>query len=653
MTLEYDAATGEHTFRPPERPYVGPQDALGRTAQLGALVTRPIGPARYSQPVPVKNTKYMEGYEVVSFQCELYDERGTWQQAGPFSEAHANYSENELVADAPDIMRHPFKVGQEPATNGEWVNPAAVSTAFTRMCSAFFRNKLFVGETTADGIANTNRVYSETSATNPVMTKVTTYAPLAGNAIILCMSVVICGGSTYLFIGYGNGAGAALGCEAFILATLAAPIQVDTSNGHTGAVAGVSGIIQAPNGDILVAGSNGDLKLATNNTAAPGALSFTTMQTQALGFFPVAIGPCSLSNYAPGALWWASIEDGNEAYYAANINANGTDATPKGRLILSSYDCLTLDPIDFPDLPYVSFATIYRGGPVACDRKSHYWYTGAAMKSMDGGSDRPANSHKHRLCCGHMVVGDKFVRIEAESDDRFVAAHPNTSYNTFARVIEYDPYLGRERPISKRIDLGFGGNSLVVGANPSLPFSPLTRNIHWFSIWEGLLAARNQDFGRWWRQYQKKNNGTGFAERSTDLPTAGGDAGFEGYDDGPVYTSPQLRHPALQGFEYSPIRAILPNIESLAAGGSDASLDAAILDSDGATIYSGSASAAEPAERYPTIEFGEWPNRTWATSFQAEITSHLGTGVTHKTTNVLPLTFEVVARRPLPRGVKL
>ena len=293
MTLEYNADTGEHTFRPPERPYIGPQDALGRTAQLGALVTRPIGPAKYSPPVAVKG-HHMEGYEVVSFQCELYDIRGTWQQAGPISEAHANYSENELVGDGPDIGRHPFKVGEEPATNGEWINPAAVSTVFVRECSAFFRNTLFVGTTTADGIANTNRVYKETSATNPVMTKVTTYAPAGGNVVILCMAVVVLGGTTYLLIGYSNGAGAALGCEAFALATLAAPTQVDTSSGHAGTVSGVAGIIQAPNGDVLIASSTGDLRLRLTTLRHPEPLASRRCRLRPLGRcrWRLGLAPC-------------------------------------------------------------------------------------------------------------------------------------------------------------------------------------------------------------------------------------------------------------------------------------------------------------------------------------------------------------------------
>ncbi len=649
MTLEYNAATGEHTFKPPTNPYVNPQDALGRTAQLGSPVTRPIGAAHYSQPVPVKNTKYQEGYEVVSFQVELYDERGTWQQAGPIDEAHANFAFNEMVCDAPNVMRHPFKVSELALPEGNLIDAAATQTLLTRVVSAYFAETLYMspGRDGAGGVSDAGIVYTEASATNPFPVKLATYAPSGTNAQIACMAVVNTAGVTRLWIGYFSG-GAGGGLDAYATAALNAPTAVDASNGHTGAVTFVSGIIQAPNGDILLATNLGDLNLATNNTAALNLISFTTMQAQALGFFPVAVGPCSLSNYAPGALW-LTFPDTSNGWFLANTNQSG-DFTPKGRLLLSSYDALTLDPIDFPDLPFVSIATIYRGGIAACDRRSHFWYTGKDMVSLDGGNDRPVDSHKTRKCCGHAVVGDRFVWLEAEIDDRFSKGTP-TLYQTVGRVLEYDPYRKRSRQVSKDFELDYGGNSLIVGGQPSLPFSPNTNFLHWLSIWDGQKAVptTDADFGHWWRQYQPKTKEQGFASRSTDSDTSGGQA----FDDEPTWRTPHLRHPALQGFEYTPIRAVLPNIESLAAGGADASLDIAILDSDGATIYTGTASADEPTERYPTVEFGEWPNRTWATSFQAEMTSRLGTGVTNKTTNVLPLTFEVVARRPLPRGVKL
>ncbi len=654
MTLNYDPQTGEHTFTPPTNPYIGQQDALGRTAQLGSPVTRPIGPAHFSPPQRVKDTKYQEGYEVVSFQMELYDERGTWQQAGPMDEAHANFAFNEMVCDAPNVMRHPFKLTDLPLAQGSLIEVASTQTGLQRMVQAYFQDVQFmtmgVVATGGTGVAGTPVMYKETSATDPTPVKIATFVFLGLSQEISCMALVTTAGTTRLWIGFALSGAGGLGVDAHAVTALNAPAQVDVSNGHTGAAEAVSGIIQAPNGDILVATTIGDLRLATNNTAALAALSFTTMQAQALGKYPVAVGACSLANYSPGALWLGFGDTPLSAQYLANDNVQG-DVTPKGHLILSSWDCLTLDPIDFPDLPYVSIATIYRGGVVGCARsQAHYWYTGKDMISLDGGNDRPVDSHKTRKCCGHAIVGDRFVWLEAEIDDRFSRTTP-TLYQTVGRVIEYDPYRKRSRQVSKDFELDYGGNSLMVGAQPNLPFSPNTNFLHWFSIWDGqnALPTTDADFGHWWRQFQPHTNEQGFAQRSTDSNTSGGQA----FDDTPVWRTPQLRHPALQGFEYSPIRAILPNIESLSAGGSDAHIDIDILDSDGATIYSGSASAAEPAERYPAIEFGEWPNRTWATSFQAEVTSHLGTGVTNKTTNVLPITFEVVARRPLPRGVKL
>ncbi len=654
MTLNYDPQTGEHTFVPPTNPYIGQQDALGRTAQLGSPVTRPIGPAHYSQPQVVKNTKYQEGYEVVSFQVELYEARGTWQQAGPMDEAHANFAFNEMVCDAPNVMRHPFKLTDLPLAQGSLIEAASTQTGLHRLVQAYFLNVQFmtmgvvaVGGT---GTFGTPVMYQETSATSPVPLKVAGFVASGTNQEVSCMATITTAGATRLWIGFSAG-GAGGGLDAYATVALNAPTAVDASHGHTGAVTPVSGLIQSPNGDVLLATTTGDLRLATNNTAALAAISFITMQAEALGKFPVAVGALSLANYSPGALWLGFNDNApNSAEYLANSNTQD-DVTPKGHLILSSWDCLTLDPIDFPDLPYVSIATIYRGGVVGCARtQAHYWYTGKDMISLDGGNDRPVDSHKTRKCCGHAIVGDRFVWLEAEIDDRFSRSAPD-DYQTVGRVLEYDPYRKRSRQVSKDFELDYGGNSLMVGAQPNLPFSPNTNFLHWFSIWDGQVAvpSTDADFGHWWRQFQPHTNEQGFAQRSTDSDTSGGQA----FDDEPVYRTSQLTHPALRGFEYSPIRAILPAVEMLQQGGSDAHIDIAILDSDGAEIYSGSASAAEPAERYPAIEFGEWPNRTWATSFQVEVTSHLGTGVTNKTTNVLPLTFEVVARRPLPRAVKL
>ncbi len=650
MTLERDPVTGTHRWIPPHRPYVGSQDALGRTSAPGAPVTAPIGGVHYTQPEVVKDHS-MSGYEVVTFQMEIYDVRGTWEQDGPMNEAHANFASNEMVADAPNVMRHPFAVKEDECASGDWVEPASTVSIFGRMVWAVFRRKVYVTMgRSANPATPAPVIWAETSPTNPVLAEVTTYAPGGAVTNIVCMATLVTGGLNYLFVGYASG-----GCQAFALATLATPIAVNIQDLPDFIQTAPSGFIQAPNGDILVVTTTGDLLLATDTTVTPGSLTFTGMQLNALGLYPVAVGNCALANYAPGALWWCSDSD-EVSYFAANSNATAAYAassnppqnvTPRGHLVLASYDCLTLDPIDFPDLPYISFPTLYRGGVLACDRRSHYWYTGKAMISTDGGADRPVDSHKTRECCGHAVVDDRYVRIEAEIDDRFVAASPNAAYNTIARVIEYDPYRGRERPISMDVDLGFGGNPLVVGGGPTFPVSPSTNNLHWFSIFEGFMATRNQDFGRFWRQYQQDSNVQGYALRSTDSDTSGGPVGFEGFDDDPTYTSPEMWHPALSGYEYTPVRVIMPRVEALQQGGDDANVDITIGD------YSGNVSAAEPSERYPTLELGEWPNRSWYTTLQLILTSHLGTGVTHKTQNVLPLTIEVVARRPLPKGIRL
>lgn len=654
MVLNYDATTGTHTFSAPDRPYVSPTDAFGRTAIIGSPVTKPIGPAHFTQPQPVKNHK-QTGYEVVSFQVKFYDSRGTWQQEAPFDMAHCNFADCEMVGDGPYVMRHPFKVNDDDATSGEWVNPANLTTVFYRMVWAYFAGTLFATMGILDALAQSAPVmYAETTTTNPVMAKVATYAPNAGSVRVACMAVIRTDGASRLWVGYDGHAGAALGVEAFASSALTAPTQVDVSNGKTGGATAVSGILQAPNGDVLVATNDGDLRLApyanptTGAAIALGSLTFTNVQSGALGYYPVAVGNCALSNYAPGALWWCG--DDNSVAGSSFANSNFADVTPKGRLVLTSYDGLQLDPIDFPDLPFVTFATIYRGGVCACDRKAHYWYTGRRMIAMDGGADRVADSHKTRLCCGHAVVNDKLVIAEVEIDDRFVAATPDAvdadgnNYHTTVQFLEFDPYREQMRPISKRFDLGFGGQSLVVGAVPSIPFSPNTRNVHIFSIFEGLLATRNQDFGQWLRQFQPSPNKTGYAERSTDEGNVGG----QEYDDDVTYTSAYFTHPALDGFEYTPIRLIGPRVNSLLQGGVDASVDIAIGG------YAGVLKATEPVRRYPMVKLGNWQNgRTWSEGLQLELVSHLGSGVTHKTTNVWPMTVEVVARRPILDGIRL
>jgi hypothetical protein len=643
MTLERND-DGSHRWVPPNQPYVGARDAQGRDQQIGALVTEPLGAVHVSNPQPVKQHN-MRGYEVVTFQAELYDSRGTWQQEGPLPRVHSGYSENEMVGDAPYVMRHPMAVVEQPLVANDLVATTDVIRVLQRVVSATFRGQLFVAVPPTS--STVKAIWTEDSATNPAMEKVATYAPHANNSVPLCMKSVIVAGSEYLFVGYMNASGAGLGCEAFAGTTLTPAIQVDTSDGHAGTPQGVYGIVQGPDGSIMVTNLTGDILICRDTTVTPGNLVFEKVQSQAMGYFGYAVGNLSLSNYAPAALWWRGHDSQNSAQFLASTN-NG-DQTPRGVLNMVSYDGLQVDPLDFPDLPYVSIATIYRGGCVACDRKDHYWYTGTAMKSMDGGSRRAHNSHKSRLCCGHRAVGDKLLRIEVEIDDRFDINAPDALYNTTARVIEYDPYLGRERPISKPVDLGFGDNSIVVGALPELPWSPNTRNLHWVSMWEFMVAAvYNTDFGSWWRQYQPPNNTPGFDSRSTDSDTSGGAPGFAGYDDDVTYTSPVFTHHALQGFEYTPIRVIGPRVESLREGGDSAYLDVSIGG------YDGQLRANEPDVKYPTALLGDWQmGRTWSTALQLELTSHLGTGVTHKTQNVWPITVEVVARRPILEGIRL
>lgn len=644
MVLERDPTTGSHTFTAPVRPYIPPSDAFGRTAGLGATSAKPPLPMSFSAPARIntKEAQSLLGYEAYSFSVTIGDIRSTWAQQGETP----NFAETDMVGWGQNDAGHPFAVKQTDTVNGDWItSPDAVILG--RMTWVSYKGRTYATMALIDGTAAKAPIlFGETSAANPAMTEVTSYAPNAGSKQVLCMTIVNVNGTSYVWVGYNAATGAALGVEAFTDFT-AAPVQVDVSNGHTGAASSVSGIIQAPNGDILLATVDGDLRLATNNTAAPAAVSFTTIQTQALGYFPVAIGNCALSNYAPGALWWCgNLNDSGGLFFA---NENYADLTPQGHLVLTSYDGLTLDPIDFPDLDFVTFATIYRGGPAACDRKSHYWYTGKRMASMDGGADRPVDSHKTRLCCGHAVVNDRFVIAEVEIDDRFIAASPNSDYNTTLQYVEYDPYRENMRPISKKIDLGFGGSSIIVGAAPSMPFSPETRNLHSFGIWEGLATTRGQDFGTWYRQYQAPANSKGSAQRSTDAPTVGG----QEFDTPATWLSPEFKHPELKGFEYTPIRLIGPAVEEIQKGGPGAYVSVncgGYLDSDAAPQKL-LESATEG--KYPILEFGTWTNRTWNTSLQLEVISHQGPGYTHWSANILPVTLEVIARRPLPRQLKL
>ncbi len=645
MTLDL-LPDGSHLFRPPERPYVGQSDPLGRTAQIGSPSTRPVGGANFTPPTPVKGHK-MDGYEVVSFQLEIYDIRGTWMQDGPIDMAHCNFAECEFVGDGPYVARHPFPIKADAGVAGEWT-----TSYLSRMPWALFKNSLFA----TMGLSKVPPViYAEISQTNPVLAKVASFAPSANAGLITCMAPVTCAGVTYLFVGYSGGA--SLGCDAFIGSTLTPAIPVDTSDGHLGTNSGVAGIIQAPDGSVLIATIGGDLRIADDNTVAPAALSFQNAQTQALGFYPVAVGNCALSNYSPGALWWSPIEAGDGLYFANN-NLGATDATPRGRLILSTYDGLQLDPIDFPDLPWVSFATIFRGGVCACDRRAHYWYTGRRMIPMDGNVDRETyfgSSHKHRLCCGHAVVNDKLLILEAESDDRFSAAAPDAvdadgnNYHTTAQFLEFDPYREQLRPISKKFDLSYGGQSVLVGAMPSLPFGPDTRNVHAFSIYDGLTSPANGNPGQWLRQYQPRPNATGWAERSTDQAAAGAHE----FTDTATYRSPLFVHPALRGWEYTPVRLTGPRKESLLQGGSNAYIS---INCGG---YDDSAAApqklrADGPDNYPSVNFGDWRSqRTWSSALQIEATSHQATGAIHLTTNLLPLTLEVIARRALPKAVKI
>ncbi len=189
----------------------------------------------------------------------------------------------------------------------------------------------------------------------------------------------------------------------------------------------------------------------------------------------------------------------------------------------------------------------------------------------------------------------------------------------------------------------------MVGAVPELPWSPNTRNAYWFSIWEGLLAIRNQDFGRFWYQYQQDIAGSD-TERSTDQPTVGG----QEYETSATHETVVFTHPTLgEGWEYTPLRAMGPQVEQIQKGGPAAYMDVSMggYDANGTGRYR--LSAGEPDTKYPSTQFGDWPSRTWSTALQLVIESFLSAGYTHWTTNPLPVTVEIIARRPLAKAIKL
>lgn len=666
MTLQ-QLPDGSHAYTPPTGAYVPTTDPLGRTAVPGAPSTKPIGGVDMSPPQLVKN-HHMQGYELYTFKITVYDMRGTWVQRSTFGRAHADYAENELVGEAANIARHPLYMASQSAVHGEFnQNAANAVDQLGRFVWAEAFGKLFAAIGLHSTAAESSPLaYNETSLTDGSMLKVGTYVPHANHANTSCMAYLYTAGASYLFIGYGLSGGApALGCEAYSAPDLAAAhrSQVDCSNGKAGTVSQPYGFIQAPDGSILMCDANGDLRLA-DNAVTPANLTFSTVQAKALQGFPYAVGGVGLANYTPGALWWSAIEGG--AFFGNNGVA---DFEPRGRLMLTSYDLLTIQPIDFPDLPYVTYATIYRGGVAACDCRRHWWYTGRNMEPMDGGNQRPVEPYKRRRCRGHAVWGNKFIWVEVEMDTRFNPASPSSAYYTTARFIEYDPFLKRSRPISKKLSLGWGGDASgvsgyagatgggLVGATPSMPMSPETTNVHTFSFFDsiGTYPAKVYDDGQWVHQKQPKLGDLGTEERNTDedAPTANGEL----FDSPATYTSPKWVHDALDGFEYTPARGHGPGVEALREGGHNAKL---VVTSGG---YTETFSATEPDGSAPSIDFGQWDTgiRTWRSYIDLTVESHQGdtnaagaaTNYGLWTPNPVPFTLEVVARRKLSRTLQL
>jgi hypothetical protein len=663
-------ADGSHIFTPPSGTYVPQSDPLGRTQIPGSPSTKPVGGVVMSPPQLVKNHS-MQGYDVYTFKVTVYDMRGTWVQRSTFGRGHSDYADNELVGEAAEIARHPLHFHPQAVAHGEIINPTNIITQFSRFVWAEAFGKLFASIGVLGGATpNAPNMYNEFSATVGSMEPLATYAPHANHTITTCMAYLYTGGSSYLFVGYDVSAGApALGCEAFSNPDLAAGhrLQVDCSNGKAGTASQPYGFIQAPDGSILMCDANGDLRLA-NNDVAPNNLTFSTLQAKALQAFPYAVGPVGLANYTPGALWWSGIEGG--FFFGSDGVA---DFEPRGRLMLTSYDLTTIQPIDFPDLQWVTYATIYRGGVAACDCRKHWWYTGRNMEPMDGANQRPVNVYKRRRCRGHAVWGNKFLWMEVEMDTRFDAAHPNSAYYTVARIIEYDPFLKRSRPISKPLSLGWGGDASaasgyngysgggLVGAVPSLPMSPETTNVHSFSIFgaigvsPGAYPTQAYPDGLWIHQKQPKLGDLGTEERNTDEtnPTAVGEL----FDSPATYTSPKWRHDALDGFEYTPARGHGPGVEALREGGHNAKL----VVTSGA--YQETFRATEPDGSAPSVDFGDWSTglRTWRSYIDLIIESHLGdtneagaaVNYGNFTLNPLPFTLEVVARRKISRILKL
>ncbi len=324
-----------------------------------------------------------------------------------------------------------------------------------------------------------------------------------------------------------------------------------------------------------------------------------------------------------------------------------------------SYDGTYLEPIDFPDLEYVVWATVYKGGVVACNGRRHFWYTGNRMRALDSRLRRPLDSHKKTRCRGHGVALEKFLITRTEMDDRWRGILGDIGYQTRGFIEEYDPYVDRLHPTTVKRFLQWGGDASnvtptygvpgggYVAALPEMPYSLNTGYMHHFTIFEVAVPGPLYRYGLWLRQYQPRENGIGYDERGTDPANLSHGHLFDPQTDG--WWSAWFHHPQLEGWELTPIAVIPPRVESILTGGPKAKIR---FNCAGYDAY---AEASEPPMKYNRLAFGG-PNlrdHTWGTAlqlivrpFQDEV-SGSGSDYLRWTVNCLPFTLMVVARRAL------
>ncbi len=585
---------GSQRFTPPATNTIPDILGITRPADYTPSV-RPVGQPRFT--VSALGAQHPGVYY---WRCELYDARGGLRQSGRFDEDHARASITDLVCDDQNILRLPFTI--EPTL----VATSPSTTQASRAMRANFLGREIFGFLDT----GTQRLWAETSVTDPTPALVTGYAKPASTLYLNAMREVTINATPYLALGY-YGAG---GLTFQVLSDLSNP---PTSSGLAGETSVIDGIVQTPiDNDAILYMAGGTIKAFATNIGV-GSVVIENRQTG----FPIggySGGLVALGGGQTQALWVVPTNS-VAMTFIGQPDAAGVSRDFVGKAVLTDLRGWNPQELKFP-LKYITFATVVRGGVFACDAESHYYHVGRSVIAVDKASDWPANSNKRRLCRGHYRKGDKIFWEVNE-----VAAAGVTA-NTRRWIMEYDVHLNTSRQVSAAETLSTGIQTV---GGPELPASATT----------DYLTVFTKD-GNFKQQYQPPANVLGFAQRKTVGATAATGHKFEA--SGSMTWGPQ-EIPGLEGASKIVARITAPPKEELAYGGAGQRL---VVTAGGKTA---TFNTQVPDGTEPFTDFennNNWFQRLTVTLAASRSTT--ATDATRLTGNYFPVVIEGFAvKRPI------